>query len=58
MLLVGRALDRWGLRVAAGVIALLGLAGAGLALAARDLIEPQRGPRRSRAPPAARRTWR
>ena len=38
MLLVGRALDRWGLRVAAGVIALLGLAGAGLSLAARDLI--------------------
>jgi MFS family permease len=38
MLLVGRALDRWGLRVAAFVIALLGLAGAGLALAARDLI--------------------
>ena len=38
MLLVGRALDRWGLRVAAGVIALLGVAGAGLSLAARDLI--------------------
>ena len=38
MLLVGRALDRWGLRVAAGIIALLGLAGAGLSLAARDLI--------------------
>lgn len=36
MLLVGRALDRWGLRVAAGVIALLGMVGAGLALAARD----------------------
>jgi MFS family permease len=38
MLLVGRALDRWGLRVAAGVIALLGVAGAALSLAARDLI--------------------
>ena len=38
MLLVGRALDRFGLRVAAGVIALLGIAGAGLALAAHDLV--------------------
>lgn len=37
MLLVGRALDRWGLRVGAGVIALLGVVGAGLALGARDL---------------------
>jgi MFS family permease len=38
MLLAGRALDRWGLRVAAGLIALLGLAGAGLSLAAHDLV--------------------
>lgn len=37
MLLAGRALDRWGLRVGAGMIALLGVAGAGLALGARDL---------------------
>jgi MFS family permease len=37
MLLAGRALDRWGLRVAAAVLAALGLAGAGLALTARDL---------------------
>jgi MFS family permease len=37
MLLVGRALDRWGLKVAAGVIALLGVVGAGLALTAQDL---------------------
>ena len=37
MLLAGRALDRWGLRVGAGVIALLGVVGAGLALGARDL---------------------
>ena len=38
MLLAGRALDRWGLRVAAGLIAALGLAGAALALAAHDLV--------------------
>ena len=38
MLLAGRALDRCGLRVAAGLIAALGLAGAGLALAAHDLV--------------------
>ena len=38
MLLVGRALDRWGLRVGAGVIGLLGVVGAGLALGARDLV--------------------
>src|SRR3954464_3495948 len=37
MLLVGRGLDRWGLQVAAGVISLLGLVGAGLALTAKDL---------------------
>jgi predicted MFS family arabinose efflux permease len=37
MLLVGRALDRWGLQVAAGVISLLGVVGAGLALTAKDL---------------------
>lgn len=37
MLLVGRALDRWGLKVAAAVIGLLGLVGAGLALTATDL---------------------
>ncbi len=35
ILLVGRALDRWGLMVAAGVVALLGIAGS---LAARDLV--------------------
>ena len=38
MLLAGRALDRFGLRVAAGLIAALGLAGAALALAAHDLV--------------------
>jgi MFS family permease len=37
MLLVGRALDRWGLRVAALVICALGGVGAGLALTAVDL---------------------
>nr|WP_052477798.1 MFS transporter [Kibdelosporangium sp. MJ126-NF4]CEL14099.1 major facilitator superfamily MFS_1 [Kibdelosporangium sp. MJ126-NF4]CTQ88465.1 major facilitator superfamily MFS_1 [Kibdelosporangium sp. MJ126-NF4] len=37
MLLVGRALDRWGLRVAALVVCALGLAGVGLALTAMDL---------------------
>ncbi|GAA4602108.1 MFS transporter [Actinoallomurus liliacearum] len=37
MMLVGRVLDRWGLRVSAAVIALLGLVGAGLALTAVDL---------------------
>ncbi|WP_460348991.1 MFS transporter [Actinoallomurus acanthiterrae] len=37
MLLVGRALDRWGLKVAAGVIALLGIVGAALALTAVNL---------------------
>jgi MFS family permease len=38
MLLVGRALDRWGLRVAAAVIVALGALGSGLALAAHDLL--------------------
>ena len=37
MMLVGRALDRWGLRVAAGVIGLLGLVGAGLAVTSVNL---------------------
>jgi predicted MFS family arabinose efflux permease len=37
MLLVGRALDRWGLKVAAGVISALGTVGAGLALTAVNL---------------------
>src|SRR4051812_36561810 len=37
MLLVGRALDRWGLRVAAVVIGALGGVGAGLALTAVNL---------------------
>ncbi len=37
MLLVGRALDRWGLRVAALVIGALGVVGAVLALTAVDL---------------------
>ncbi len=37
MLLTGRALDRFGLRIAAGVVALLGVVGAGLALTAKDL---------------------
>ncbi len=37
MLLVGRALDRWGLRVAALVIGALGAVGAGLALTAVSL---------------------
>ncbi|MDG4825952.1 MFS transporter [Asanoa sp. WMMD1127] len=37
MLLVGRALDRWGLRVAPLTIGALGVAGAGLALTARSL---------------------
>jgi MFS family permease len=37
MLLAGRALDRWGLRVAAAGIGGLGLVGAGLALTAVDL---------------------
>ncbi|GAA1537366.1 MFS transporter [Actinomadura kijaniata] len=38
MLLVGRALDRWGLRVTAVAVAALGGAGAGLALTAVDLV--------------------
>ena len=38
MLLAGRALDRFGLRVAAGLIAALGVAGAALSLAAHDLV--------------------
>ena len=38
MLLVGRALDRWGLRVAALVLGALGVIGAGLALTAVDLV--------------------
>jgi MFS family permease len=37
MLLVGRAVDRWGLRVAAVVVGALGVVGAGLALTATDL---------------------
>jgi MFS family permease len=37
MLLAGRALDRWGLKVAAGAISLLGLVGAGLAVTAVNL---------------------
>ncbi len=37
MLWVGRALDRWGLRIAALVVSALGVAGAGLALTAVDL---------------------
>jgi predicted MFS family arabinose efflux permease len=37
MLLAGRALDRWGLRVGGGVIALLGVVAGGLGLGARDL---------------------
>jgi MFS family permease len=37
MLLAGRALDRWGLKVAAAAIAALGTAGAGLVQAAVDL---------------------
>jgi MFS family permease len=37
MLLAGRALDRWGLKVAAGAIGLLGVVGAGLALTAVNL---------------------
>jgi predicted MFS family arabinose efflux permease len=38
MLLVGRSLDRWGLKVAALVISALGVIGAGLALTAVDLL--------------------
>jgi predicted MFS family arabinose efflux permease len=38
MLLTGRALDRWGLKVAALVLGALGLIGAGLALAAGNLL--------------------
>jgi MFS family permease len=38
MLLAGRALDRWGLTVAAVVIGALGVAGAGLALTAVSLV--------------------
>ena len=38
MLLTGRALDRFGLRVAAGLIAALGLAGAVLAVVAVDVV--------------------
>ena len=38
MLLAGRALDRFGLRVAAGLIAALGVAGAALSLTAHDLV--------------------
>jgi MFS family permease len=37
MLLVGRALDRWGLTLAAGVVSALGAVGAGLALTAVNL---------------------
>jgi predicted MFS family arabinose efflux permease len=38
MLLVGRALDRWGLKVAALVLSALGVTGAGLALTAVNLL--------------------
>jgi len=38
MLLVGRALDRWGLKVAALVLSALGVIGAGLALTAVNLL--------------------
>lgn len=38
MLLVGRALDRWGLRVAAGVIGALGVVGAALAMTAAGMV--------------------
>jgi predicted MFS family arabinose efflux permease len=38
MLLTGRALDRWGLRIAAGLIGALGLVGAGLGLTAVDQV--------------------
>jgi MFS family permease len=38
MLLVGRALDRWGPRVAAAVIVALGAVGAALSLTAHDLV--------------------
>jgi len=38
MLLVGRALDRWGLKVAALVLGALGVTGAGLALTAVNLL--------------------
>jgi MFS family permease len=37
MLLVGRALDRWGLTLAAGVVGALGVVGAGMALTAFNL---------------------
>lgn len=37
MLLAGRALDRWGVRIAAALIGALGVAGAGLALTAVNL---------------------
>ncbi|MBF9128762.1 MFS transporter [Plantactinospora sp. S1510] len=37
MLLVGRALDRWGLTLAAGVVGALGVVGAGMALTAFSL---------------------
>ncbi|MFB9835266.1 MFS transporter [Actinoallomurus acaciae] len=37
MLLAGRALDRWGVKIAAGAIGLLGVVGAGLALTAVNL---------------------
>jgi predicted MFS family arabinose efflux permease len=37
MMLIGRALDRWGLRVSAAVIALLGVVGAALSLTAVNL---------------------
>src|ERR671931_1558138 len=44
MLLAGRALDRWGLRVAAVVIGALGGVGAGLAVTAGDPAGPWVGP--------------
>lgn len=38
MLLVGRALDRWGLRLTAFLVGALGLAGAAMSLTSRDLV--------------------
>src|SRR5664280_2723433 len=56
MLLAGRALDRWGLKVAALVLGALGVIGAGLALTAVTLLSLCVGSPWS-APPAARPTW-
>ncbi|MER7404912.1 hypothetical protein ABT373_21090 [Streptomyces sp. NPDC000070] len=55
MLLAGRALDRWGLRVAAGTVGLLGVIGVALALTAVNLRVCASGSP-SRVPPAARPT--